>query len=155
MHGASTQDSGVRDATTVEEVRRHRTHNGLIFPIYSHRLNYPVQTELFRLRAGSHGSQVPSPTHISKSQLLSLKKPLKSSCLSLKSDLRFYMQKINRGICIECKKLDPTLNTSVKPHLQKVLSCRHPRPTWDLRLETPCEVVSPNFSALNGRDCTD
>ena len=51
--------------------------------------------------------------------------------------------------------LDPTLNTSPKPHLQKVLWCRHPCHTWDLELGTPYEVVSPNFHALNGWDCTD
>ena len=40
--------------------------------------------------------------------------------------------------------LDPTLNTSRKRHLQKVLSCGHPCHTWDLGLGTLCEVVSPN-----------
>ena len=44
--------------------------------------------------------------------------------------------------------LDPTLYTSPKPRLQKVLPC-------DLGLGTPCEVVSPNFHALNGWDCMD
>ena len=28
--------------------------------------------------------------------------------------------------------LDPTLNTSPKPHLQKLLPCGHPCHTWDL-----------------------
>ena len=46
--------------------------------------------------------------------------------------------------------LDPTLNTNPKPHLQKVLPCRHACYIWDLGLGTPCEVVSPNFHALNG-----
>jgi len=40
--------------------------------------------------------------------------------------------------------LDPTCNTSPKPHLQKELSCRHPCHSWDLGLETLCEVVSLN-----------
>ena len=46
-------------------------------------------------------------------------------------------------------------NTSPSPHLQKELSCMHPCHTWNLRLGNPCEVVSPNFHALNGWDCTD
>ena len=46
--------------------------------------------------------------------------------------------------------LNPTLNTSYKPPLHKVLLCTHPCHTWDLRLGSPCEVVSPNFLALNG-----
>ena len=49
--------------------------------------------------------------------------------------------------------LDPALNISPKPQLQKVLSCRHLCHTWDWGLGTPCEVVSPNFHALNGQDC--
>jgi hypothetical protein len=32
--------------------------------------------------------------------------------------------------------LDPTLNTSLKPHLQKVQPCRHPCHTWDFGLGT-------------------
>ena len=51
--------------------------------------------------------------------------------------------------------LDPTLNTSLKPHLQNLLSCKHPCHTWDLRLGAPCELVSPNFHALNIGDCMD
>ena len=43
-----------------------------------------------------------------------------------------------------------TLNTTSEPHLQKVLPCEHPCHTWDLRLGTMCEVVSPNFHNLNG-----
>ena len=47
------------------------------------------------------------------------------------------------------------LDTSHKPHLQKVLPCRHPCHPWDLGLGTPCDVVSPNFQALDGWDCMD
>ena len=40
---------------------------------------------------------------------------------------------------VGCKVLlDPTLNTSPKPHLQKVLSCKHPCMSY-LGLGTPCE----------------
>ena len=49
--------------------------------------------------------------------------------------------------------LDPTLNTSPKPYLQKGLPCRHPWHTWDLGLGTPCEVVCLNLHALIGWDC--
>ena len=41
------------------------------------------------------------------------------------------------------KKLDPTLNRSPKPHLQKVVPNRHMCHTWDLGLGTPCAVTSP------------
>ena len=46
-------------------------------------------------------------------------------------------------------------DTSPKPHLQKVLTCRHPCHNWDLRLGTACEVKSPTFHAINDWDCTD
>ena len=36
--------------------------------------------------------------------------------------------------------LDPTFNTSPKPHPQKELSCRHPYHTSNLRLETQFQV---------------
>ena len=41
------------------------------------------------------------------------------------------------------------LHSSPKPHLQKVLPCKHACHTWDLGLGTPCEVVSSNFHALD------
>ena len=43
--------------------------------------------------------------------------------------------------------LNSTCNTSPKPHLQKVLPCRHLCHTWDLGLGTwnLCEVASLNF----------
>jgi hypothetical protein len=68
------------------------------------------------------------------------------------------MQKKLRALCWVCGSsllLDPTPNTSPKPHLQKVLPCRHPCHTWDLGLRTLCDAVSPNFHALNGWDCMD
>jgi hypothetical protein len=51
----------------------------------------------------------------------------------------------------------PSTQVVAKPHLQKMLSHRHPCHTWNSWLERPpCEVVSPNsFHALNGWDCTD
>ena len=46
--------------------------------------------------------------------------------------------------------LDPTLNASPEPHLQKVLPCH----AWDKGLGTRCKVVSPKLHVLNGWDCT-
>jgi hypothetical protein len=46
--------------------------------------------------------------------------------------------------------LNPTLNRSPKPRLQEVLQRRHPYHTLDLGLGTSCEVINPNFHALNG-----
>jgi hypothetical protein len=46
--------------------------------------------------------------------------------------------------------LNPTLNTSHELHLQKVLLYGHLYHAWDLGPGTLCEVVSPNFHALNG-----
>ena len=45
---------------------------------------------------------------------------------------------------------DPTLQSS-KPLLQKLLPYiyMHPCHSWDLGLVTICEVVSPNYHALN------
>jgi hypothetical protein len=40
------------------------------------------------------------------------------------------------SMIISYKKLDPTLNTSSKPCLQKVVPCRHPCHTHDLELGT-------------------
>ena len=40
------------------------------------------------------GSQVPSPTHVSKPQLLILTKPLQCGLYSLRVDLDYFMQRI-------------------------------------------------------------
>ena len=65
------------------------------------------------------GSQV--PTHVNKSQLLSLKKSLKYGLHSLKLDLNYFTQKSSRLVLrVKSRFLfDPTLNTSPKPHLEK------------------------------------
>jgi hypothetical protein len=54
-----------------------------------------------------------------------------------------------------CSKLIQLATQVPRPHLQKVLPCMHPCHTWNLGLGTPWKVVSPNFRALNGWDCTD
>ena len=51
--------------------------------------------------------------------------------------------------------LDPTLNTSPKPRLQKVLPSRHLCHTRALGFGTLCDMVSPNFHDLNGWDYKD
>jgi hypothetical protein len=53
--------------------------------------------------------------------------------------------------------LDSTRNTSPNPSLQKVLSCKHPCYSWGLGLGTwdPCEVVRPNFCALDSWNWMD
>jgi len=68
------------------------------------------------------------------------------------------MHKYLWGLCWELGiifLLDPTLDASPKLHFQRMLSCRYSCHTWDLWLESPCEVVSPNFHALNSSDCID
>ena len=49
--------------------------------------------------------------------------------------------------------LDPSLNTSPKPRIQKCCHVGIHVIPGTLRLGTPCEVVNPNFHALNNWDC--
>ena len=52
--------------------------------------------------------------------------------------------------------LNPTLNTSPKPHLRKVSPCRFPCCTsYLIRTWDPCEEVCPNLYACNGWDYMD
>jgi hypothetical protein len=99
----------------------------------------------------------PSPNVEAKSQLLSLKIIIK---VPTSDDISFevgswlvYAEKYISGLVLRVGinfLLDLTLNT--KSH---ALSCKHPCHTWDLRLGILCEVVSPNFHALNNWDCMD
>ena len=50
--------------------------------------------------------------------------------------------------------LDPTLKRSPKPHLQKVLSCRHPCHICNLQIGVLYEVICPSCHALNSCNCT-
>jgi hypothetical protein len=119
-------------------------------------------TQCKGIRTGSHG--VPSPTHVSKSQhggRVPTCKPQGTTKIWLNiikvGSWSFYA-KIFVGLGLRVGSsflLDPTCNASPKPRLQKVLPCRHPCHSWGLRLGTLCEVVSPNFHALNSWDCTD
>jgi hypothetical protein len=97
-----------------------------------------------------HGGQVPifEPQDTVKIWLVIIKVGL------------YFMQKYAQDLLGElglafCSTQASTQAPSLKPHLQKVLSCKHPCHTWDLRLGTPCEVISPNFHAIKGGDCTD
>ena len=96
-------------------------------------------------------SQVPSPTHVGKSQhggkvpAFEPQETIKIWLILIRSRISIILCKIFAGLVFNfgsSKKRDPTCNTNPKSHLQKVLSCRHPCHTWDLGLETPCEVVS-------------
>jgi hypothetical protein len=111
---------------------------------------------------GSH-SQVPSPSHVSKSQHgdkvpTSGPQDIIEICLIvIKMDLWILMRKYLRDLCWELGLAFclTHLDTSPKIDLQRMYSCRHPCHTWDLGLGTPCEVVNPNFHALNHWDCMD
>ena len=104
--------------------------------------------------------QVSSPTHISKFQHGG-KEPFfehqninKICLIIIKVGYVLLYAKIVAGLMLRVGS-NFLLNTSPKPHLQKVLSWRHPCHPWNLGLETPCEVVSTNFHALNNWDCMD
>ena len=101
------------------------------------------------LRAGRHGFQVPSPTQVSKSQLVWPQVITKIWLNIIKVGSWLFYAKMFMGLGLRVGSnvlFDPIRNTSPKPHLQKVLPCRHPCHRWDSGLETMCEVVSPNFS---------
>ena len=98
------------------------------------------------------------PNMEAKSQLLNLKLSLKCGEISLEVGYWLIYAKIFARLGLRVGfsfVLDPTRNTSPKPHLQKAPRCRQPCHSWDFGLGTMCEVVSPNFHALNGRDCMD
>ena len=91
------------------------------------------------------GSQVPSPLILAcpnleaKSQLLSFKLLLKKWLVIIEVGSLFLYAKIFAGFVLRVESrllLDPSLNTSLKPHLQKVLSCGHPCHTLNLGLGT-------------------
>ena len=106
---------------------------------------------LIRTSIQSHGLFTWSPKFWDggKVPTLSLEKSSKYSLYSLKSLLHYLMhRKTNGWLVFKVRSnflLDPTLNTSPKLHLQKVMTCRHPCHTWDLGLGTPCKVVNPPF----------
>ena len=105
------------------------------------------------------GSKVSSPTHVSKSQhggKVSTFEPqdiIKTWLTIIEGRSSLFYAKLFVGLMLGVGSsflLNPTLDTSAKSHLQKVLSYRHPCHTWNLGLGTTCEMVSPNFHPLNG-----
>ena len=95
------------------------------------------------------GSQV--PTWRAKKKLLNLKKPFKYGLCSLKLDRKKIPQKILRLVLRVGSRflLDRlwTLNTSPRPHLQKVVPCRHPchtcsGPMWHGKSQLPCSPMA-------------
>ena len=118
------------------------------------------------LRAVHVGFHVPSPTHVSKSQHGG--KSLNFWASWNHSNMVYFhwswiliiLCKLSSGDLLVLRVgssflLNPTLNTSPKPHPRKVLPCKHPCHTSDLGLGTPCEVVRPNFHVINGWGYTD
>jgi hypothetical protein len=93
------------------------------------------------------GSQFPSPTHISKSQHGG-----KAPTFEPREITRFR----SMFICIRfwlfhAKQI---IGTCVGSWVRLARANGHPCHTRDLGLGIPCEVVSPNFHAHNGWDCT-
>ena len=132
----------------------HRPHIWIHVPIWW----------VFGEDIGHNRGRFPSATHVSKSQHRSkvptcepqLTTKIWLNIIQVKSWLYYAQIFAQLGLSVGCSFwLNPTRNTSPKPHLQKVLPCRHPCHCWDLGLGTLCEMVSPNFHALNGWDCMD
>ena len=93
------------------------------------------------------GSQVPkstlmlaSPQQGDKSSNVSTsRKSIRIWFINMKGISWLFYIKIFSGLVLGVGSsflLDPTLNTSPKPHLQKVLPCGHSCHTWDLGLGT-------------------
>ena len=92
---------------------------------------------------------VSSPNMEANSQLLSLNKPLKyGDCHWIWSWL-FYLTNCLAFGSIQLSTQVPSFTS------KKVFPYRYPCHTWELGLGIMCEVLSPNFHALNGWDCTD
>ena len=125
----------------------------------THKLQHKTNENLLGLEAVHMESQVPlqlwSPNMEVKSQPSSLKRPLAYPLHSLQLDHAYFMQKKITGLLLRVGSsflFDQALNTSPNLTSEKMLPRRHPCYNWDFGLGTPCEVVSPNFHALNGWD---
>jgi hypothetical protein len=109
------------------------------------------------LRTGSYG--VPSPPLMLASTNMEAKVPtfepqdiIKIWLIVIQVEPRLLYTKVFAGLVLRVGSsflLNPTLDTHLKLHLQKVLPCRYPCHIWDPGLGTMCEVISPNFHALN------
>ena len=105
------------------------------------------------------GPKVASPTHVSMSQhggkvpTLDPQETMKIWLIIITVGSLLCYAKIFMGLVLRVGSrflLDPTLNTNPKALPSKVLSCRQLWHTQDLGLGTTCEVISPNYHALNG-----
>ena len=108
------------------------------------------------------GSQVPimlaSPSMEAMSQLLSLKKSRNMVSYHWSQILIILWIKYLRDLCWEFGQVVGSIQLATQvPSLTSTKCCHvgHPCHSWDLGLGTPCELVSPNFHALNGSDCRD
>jgi hypothetical protein len=81
----------------------------------------------YRLRANPHG--VPSPTHGGKVPICEHQQPIKIWLIIIQIWYWLFNEKILLGLVLRFRSsfwLNPSLNTSPEPHLQKVLPCKHP-----------------------------
>ena len=102
------------------------------------------------MRANSYG--LPSSNLEAKLQLLSMKESYKSFLIIIKLGFWLFYAKIFTCLGLRVGSsflLYPTLDTSHKPHVREIVAMSY------LGLRTPSEVVSPNFRALNSRDCME
>jgi hypothetical protein len=106
--------------------------------------------KMSHLRSSSH--EDPRPTHVSKSQRggqVPTFEPSRKheSRVNYHENLifdDFFNAKMLEGLKLRVGSrflLDPTLNTSPKPHLQEVLPCRHPSHTWASRPRVSPQVA--------------
>jgi hypothetical protein len=121
------------------------THPHFVKLVWSHTV--VESTTIPILTTGSHG--VPSP----KAPTFEPREINKIWSSVIEAGYGYFMHNYLQGLCWELSLVfaRPTLGTSPKPCLQKALSCRHPCHTWDLGLETTCEVISPNFMRLTAK----
>jgi hypothetical protein len=91
------------------------------------------------------GSRVSSPTHDGKSELFEPSRHHYNIVNRHEGQVLITLCKeYSRGLVVDGWSsflLDPTLNTSPLPHLQKVLPCRHSCHARDLGLGIPREVM--------------
>ena len=130
-------------------------HNNVMYKLHWYVHSGPVHM----------GSQVPSPSHVSKFQcggILStfeLQETIKIWLIIIKVGSWLFNAKVCMGLVLRVgssKKLDPTFNTSHEPHLQKVLSCGHPCHTWDSvwcrKFQLPCSHQQLRLHRLTSSD---
>jgi hypothetical protein len=106
---------------------------------------HALSTIPLHFRAGSHG--VPSPIHVSKSQHGGKVPTCEPQVFSgiwhniiIVGSWLFYAKTLAwLGLSVGSSfLLDPTCNTSSKPHVQEMLPCRHLCHSWELGFVTSC-----------------